>query len=436
MVTIDIEGAKQFRKKNKFKKAFEKAEHAYQQVLTEKGLGNEWLGWRRILKSPDDSLLERIEKVAGKIRGQADVFIICGIGGSYLGAKAVIEALTPRFGLRNPEIIFAGHHLGGRYLEDLIRYLEKKNDDSSSKSVYLNVISKSGSTLETALSFKILRNWMNKTYGDQASKRIFATTGPSGGVLNKMAEEFGYEKFDIPEDVGGRYSVLTPVGLLPISVAGIDIRELLYGAVEKFNECEISADEILEYAALRYEFQESDKVLDVIGSFEPELNSFTRWIQQLLGESEGKEGKGMFPVSAAYSTDLHSIGQMIQQGQRNMIETFLAVQEPVSDIRVENGNNDKSDKLVNVDELGYLAGKKFHDINQKALDGTIEAHIEGGVPVFQVILEKLDSKNLGELIYFYELFTAIYVYMLEVNPFNQPGVENYKKAMYRKLGKE
>ncbi|MEX0770814.1 MAG: glucose-6-phosphate isomerase [Balneolaceae bacterium] len=436
MVTVDTDGAKQFIQKKSFTKALKKAENAYSQVLAEKGIGNEWLGWRRILKSPDEALLDRIERIGSDIRDQADVFIICGIGGSYLGAKAVISALTPHFGNQSPEIIFTGHHLGGRYLENLLRYLDEKNPDGTSKSVYLNVISKSGSTLETALSFKVLRSWMDKNYGDQASRRIIATTGSTGGVLNQMAENFGYEKFEIPKDVGGRFSVLTPVGLLPISVAGIDIKKLFYGAVEKFRECEISADEILEYAALRHEFQEIDKVLDVIGSFEPELNSFTGWIQQLLGESEGKEGKGMFPVSAAYSTDLHSIGQMIQQGQRNMVETFLVVQEPVSGIKVENSGDLKIGGVADVDQLGYLSGKQFHEINKNALDGTIEAHIEGGVPVFQIILEKLDSQNLGELIYFYELFTAIYVYMLEVNPFNQPGVEDYKKAMYRKLGKE
>jgi len=436
MVKVNSEDAKKFRNQKTFNEAYKKAEAAYDQVLTEKGIGNEWLGWRRILQSPDESELDRIEKKAVEVRQNADIFIICGIGGSYLGAKAVIEALVPHFGHQGPEIIFAGHHLGGKYLEDLIQYLDEKKKNKTSKSLYLNVISKSGTTLETALSFKVLRNWMEKTYRDKASQRIVATTGPHSGVLNKMADAFGYDKFVIPEDIGGRYSVLTPVGLFPISVAGIDIKELFYGAVDKFRECETSAEDILEYAALRYEFQESDKVLDVIGSFEPEMNSFTGWIQQLLGESEGKEGKGLFPVSAAYSTDLHSIGQMIQQGQRNMIETFLVVQEPVSGIQVSKDISSGSDPDVNIDEMGYLAGNKFHDINQKALYGTIEAHIEGRVPVFQVILERLDARNLGELIYFYELFTAIYVYMLEVNPFNQPGVEDYKKAMYRKLGKE
>lgn len=430
MIVANTEGAKQFiSNKSEFKRVKKRAEVAYHQVLAEKGLGSEWLGWRRILRNPDEETLSRIESTASAIREKADVFISCGIGGSYLGARAVIEALSSPFGGQGPEILFAGHHIGGSYLENLVEYLEQPKADGTAKSVYLNVISKSGSTLETALSFRILRNWMHRTYGSDAADRIVVTTGPHGGVLNPMVDTFGYDKFVIPDDVGGRFSVLSPVGLLPVAVAGVDIRELLYGAVHKFRECEESADDILSYASLRCAFQEGGKVLDVIGSFDPELRAFTGWIQQLLGESEGKEGKGMFPVSASYSTDLHSIGQLIQQGKRNMIETFLVVHNPITGYTVTGNGED-------IDGLGYLTGKPFHEINSNALDGTIEAHIEGGVPVFQIVMESLDARNLGELIYFYELFTAIYVYMLNVNPFNQPGVEDYKKAMYRKLGKE
>ncbi|MEX2602528.1 MAG: glucose-6-phosphate isomerase [Balneolaceae bacterium] len=430
MIVANTDGAKQFiTNTEEFKRVKSRAEVAYQQVLAEKGLGSEWLGWRRILRNPDKESLEHVESKASRIREEADLFISCGIGGSYLGARAVIEALSSPFRDEGPEILFAGHHLGGNYLEKLTEYLEKPKADGTAKSVYLNVISKSGSTLETALAFRVLRKWMHRTYGANAADRIVVTTGPHGGVLNKMAETYGYDKFVIPDDVGGRFSVLTPVGLLPVAVAGINIRELLYGAVNKFLECEESADDILEYASLRCAFQESGKVLDVIGSFDPELRAFTGWIQQLLGESEGKEGKGMFPVSASYSTDLHSIGQMIQQGKRNMIETFMVVHNPITGYQVT-GNGEE------IDGLDYLSGKSFHEINSNALDGTIEAHIEGGVPVFQIVIEALDARNLGELIYFYELFTAIYVYMLNVNPFNQPGVEDYKKAMFRKLGKE
>ncbi|MEX1063333.1 MAG: glucose-6-phosphate isomerase, partial [Balneolaceae bacterium] len=295
------------------------------------------------------------------------------------------------------------------------------------KSVCMNVISKSGTTLETALTFRILRNWFDRSYGDSAPERIFVTTAPSGGVLNDMAGLFGYEKFVIPDDIGGRFSVLTPVGLLPASVAGIDIRLLIEGAVTQFRTCETRADEITEYAALRYYFQKNGKKLDVIGSFEPGLQSLTGWLQQLLGESEGKEGKGLFPVPAAYSTDLHSIGQMIQQGPRNMIETLLAVEEPLSDLTV-------SEEAQDTDGLGYLSGRLLYDINRQALNGTVEAHAGGGVPVFLIGIRSLDARNLGGLIYFYQLFTAVYVSMLGVNPFDQPGVEDYKKAMYRNLG--
>ncbi len=429
MITINVEGALRFADKKSVAQALEQAKEAYRQVLTGAGPGNEWLGWRHLLQSPNDAELDRVERKAAAIREEADVFIVCGIGGSYLGAKAVIEAVNGLIPNGKPEILYAGHQISGRYLEQLIRYLEEPKATGEAKRVYLNVISKSGTTLETAIAFKVFREWMEKQYGDEASRRIIATTGPEGGVLNKMIDERGYDKYIIPNDVGGRFSVLTPVGLLPIAVAGIDIQSLFYGAVKKFRECEKSADDMLEYAALRYHFQETDKAMDVIGSFEPELNAFTGWIQQLLGESEGKEGKGIFPVSAAYSTDLHSIGQMIQQGKRNMIETFLVVEESGSRLTV-------SESDFKADELDYLSGKEFHEINKKALEGTIEAHIEGGVPVFRINIQKLNAQNLGELIYFYELFTAVYVYMLQVNPFNQPGVEDYKKAMYRNLGKK
>ncbi len=428
MIKIELNGALQFAEKNDFDAAREIADVAYSQVLEGTGKGSEWLGWRRILKAPNEDERNRIKIKAAKIRKDADLFIVCGIGGSYLGSKAVIEALNGLLPNSKPEILFAGHHMSGRYLEQLLRYLDEPDNEGKQKSVYLNVISKSGSTLETALAFRVLRSWMEETYGENAADRIIATTGPEGGVLNQMISQFGYEKFVIPDDVGGRFSVLTPVGLLPIAVAGIDIETLFYGAVSKFEEYESTANDLLDFASLRYLFERSGKALDVIGSFEPDLNAFTGWVQQLLGESEGKEGKGLFPVSAAFSTDLHSIGQMIQQGKRNLIETFLVVEESSSELTVTEKGDD-------TDGLEYLAGLPLHEINRKALKGTTEAHIDGGVPVIHISIKKLDAKNIGELIYFYELFTAVYVYMHGVNPFDQPGVEDYKKAMYRNLGK-
>lgn len=429
MIKIDIRGARSFISDDDYREAYEKSELAFKHVVNASGEGNDWLGWRRILKQPNDAEMDQIDSHAEEIRRQADVFIVCGIGGSYTGAKAIIEALQPVFKNQGTEILYAGHHMGGNYLQQLLDYIQTPKENGEPKSVYLNVISKSGSTLETALAFRTLRHWMHQEYGEEAADRICATTGAEGGVLNKIIDQEGYKKYIIPDDIGGRFSVLTPVGLLPVAVAGIDIKTLYYGAVAEFEEKETKPDDLLEYAAVRYVLHKKGYALDVIGSFEPEMMGFADWTQQLLGESEGKEGNGLFPSTAGYSTDLHSIGQMIQQGQRNLIETLFVVENEISDLRISDSGSD-------VDQLNYLSGKSFHEINQSALEGTVQAHLEGGVPVTKIILEKLNAQQIGELIYFYELMTAVYVYMLGVNPFNQPGVENYKKAMYRLLGKE
>ena len=429
MITTDVESARSFISKEEYDDAFEKAERAWQQVKNKTGAGSEWLGWQRILKTPNDAELEEISSHAESIRRDADIFIVCGIGGSYTGAMAIIKALNPYFKNNGPEILYAGHHMSGKYLKELMDYLQTPKEDGEPKSVYLNGISKSGSTLETALAFRTIRTWMHEVY-DDADERIIATTGKEGGVMNKIVAQEGYQKYIIPDDIGGRFSVLTPVGLLPIAVAGIDIQTLYYGAVSEYEDRKEDQESILEYAALRYTLLKKGKAIDVITSFESELFGITAWIQQLLGESEGKEGKGMFPAMAGFSTDLHSIGQMIQEGQRNAMETILVVENPITDFKVEATEGE------DVDQLEYLAGKSFHEINKSALDGTVQAHTEGGVPVVKIIIEKLNAQQLGKLIYFYELFTAVYVYMLEVNPFNQPGVEGYKKAMYRLLGKE
>lgn len=428
MIKIDIENGVNFVSKSELDDALNEAEDAYRQVADGSGPGSEWLGWRRILSEPNDAELEEIKDHATRIREHADVFIVCGIGGSYTGAMAVIKALNPIFRKNGPEILFAGHHMSGKYLKELIEHLEVPNDEGELKSVYINVISKSGSTLETALAFRMLRSWIHDKYED-AGQRIIATTGPSGGVLNKIVEKEGYTKYIIPEDVGGRFSVLTPVGLLPIAVAGIDIQRLFYGAVSMFEQEKSDRKALLEYAAIRYLIHEKGFAVDVIGSFEPELSGFTAWIQQLIGESEGKEGKGLYPALAVFSTDLHSVGQLIQEGRRNLFETLIVVNQPISDLKVNRGEGE------NIDQLNYLTGRSFHEINRSALDGTVQAHSEGGVPVCKVVIDKLNEQSLGELIYFYELFTALYVYMLRVNPFDQPGVEGYKKAMYRLLGK-
>lgn len=428
MIKCDIGFARKFIKDEDYFKARKKADEALMQLQNKTGPGSEWLGWRDILADPNDAELEQISALGEQLRAKADIFIVCGIGGSYLGSKAVIDALTPHFNSKGPEILYAGHHLGGKYLKELLAYLKEPKEDGSQKSIYLNVISKSGSTLETALSFRMLRELIEELYGDDASEHIICTTSREGGVLNKVIDEKGYQKFVIPGDVGGRYSVLTPVGLLPIAVAGIDIKTLFYGAVSAYNEFEENAEEVIEYAALRNAIHESGKTIDVFATFEPELSSMGGWIQQLLGESEGKEGKGIFPSVATFSTDLHSLGQFIQQGQRSLMETMIIVEKSFSDLKVNNlaGNDD---------ELNYLAGKSFHEINTKAREGTTEAHSEGDVPIVKISMTALNAENIGQLIYFFELLTGIFVYSLGINPFNQPGVEDYKKAMYRLLGK-
>ncbi len=429
MVTCDISLARSFIPDEVYIKARKKVDGGLHQLKTKSGPGSEWLGWRDLLADPNDAEVEEIASLAENIREEADVFIICGIGGSYLGSKAIIDALTPHFGKKGPEILYAGHHLGGRYLENLLQYLKEPKEDGTQKNIILNVISKSGSTLETALAFRMLRELLEEMYGEEASDKIICTTSKEGGILNALIDQKGYRKFVIPGDVGGRYSVLTPVGLLPIAVAGLDIRTLLYGAVNAFNKYEEDAEEVLEYASLRNAVHEEGKTIDVLSSFDPELKSLCGWAQQLMGESEGKEGKGIFPSVAAFSTDLHSIGQYIQQGRRSLMETIIYVEKPFSKLTVNEmeGNDDK---------LNYLAGKTFHEINAKAMQGTVEAHSEGDVPIVRISIPALNEENLGALIYFFELMTGIFVYSLGVNPFNQPGVESYKTAMYRLLGKD
>src|SRR5690554_4466554 len=429
MIKCDISNARSYITDAEYITARKKVDHGLNQLLTKTGPGSEWLGWRDILAKPNDALLQNIDELAHDIREKADVFIVCGIGGSYLGAKAVIDALSPHFRTKGVEILYAGHQMSGKYLEDLKKYLTTPKADGTSKSIYLNVISKSGTTLETALSFRLLRDLMADLYDGKVNDRIICTTSAEGGVLNKLIDKNGYRKFIIPENVGGRFSVLTPVGLLPIAVAGIDIKTLYYGAVSAYEEFEVDAEQVLEYATLRNALHEKGITIDVFSCFEPELNSFGGWIQQLMGESEGKQGKGIFPTVASFSTDLHSLGQFIQQGTRSLMETFLIVEDPLSKISVNalEGNEDG---------LNYLAGKSFHEINTKARIGTTEAHNEGGVPTINISIKALNAQHMGELIYFFEFLTGVFVYSLGVNPFNQPGVEEYKKAMYRLLGKE
>jgi glucose-6-phosphate isomerase len=406
----------------------ERTQASLSQLQNKTGKGPEWIGWRDILSNPNDALLNQIETIAQTIRRDADVFIVCGIGGSYLGAKAVIDALGSFFPDKRPEIIYAGHHMSGRYLKELVAYLSAPNSDGTPKSVYLNVISKSGTTTETAIAFRVLREWIHTVFPNDASSRIICTTSARGGALNRIIEANGYTKFVLPDDIGGRFSVLTPVGLLPIAVAGNDIRALFYGAVSCYRSLEKDPEVLVDYVAHRTTLYEKGYCIDIIATFEPELAAFGGWMQQLMGESEGKNHKGLYPSVHTYSTDLHSLGQMVQDGQRNLLETFLVVDKDAAHFMI-------TEDSENHDGLNYLAGKSLHEINKKAWQGTTQAHNAGGVPVIQVHIPAVNEDSIGALIYFFELATAVYVYNLGENPFDQPGVEDYKKAMFKLLGK-
>jgi len=417
-------------------------EAAHQSVLDGTGTGSDMLGWRDMLLDPDDALLEDVERTADRLRRDADVLLCLGIGGSYLGARAVIDALTPYFQMppsqpptideaaksaypdRPPEVLFAGHQTSGAYLRQLLKRID-------GQSVFVNVISKSGTTLETALAFRFVRQWMEDRF-DDADDRIIVTTDPDQGALNALREEHPYKKYVIPPSVGGRFSVLTPVGLLPIAAAGVDVRSLFYGAVsacEDLNDVDDVLDTpSLRYAALRYVLLEAGYDVEVLATFEPRLGGIGGWWQQLFGESEGKEKKGLFPSTVQYTTDLHSLGQYMQDGQRIVMETFLMLEDDGGDLTIP-------DSEANLDKLNYVAGRTMSDVTTGAYEGTAQAHTDGGVPNLTLWIDEAAAGPLGELLYFFEHAVAVGGYLLDVNPFNQPGVEAYKKEMYRRLGR-
>ena len=441
MVQLDDRRARTALADGAFDALWPEVKAAHEDVINQTGTGSDMLGWRDLLLDPDDALLEDIERTADRLRRDADVLLCLGIGGSYLGARAVISALTPYLSRRNddpssnadvegrssdpttpPEVRFAGHHTSGAYLQELLKDLE-------GKSVFVNVISKSGTTLETALSFRVVREWMNDQY-EASSDRIIITTDSDQGALNALHEAHGfYKKYVIPDDVGGRFSVMTPVGLLPIAAAGIDVRSFFYGAVSACEE--ISSDDehdALRYAALRYLLLNEGYDVEALAVFEPKLRDVGRWWQQLFGESEGKEETGLFPTVVQYTTDLHSLGQYMQQGQRNLIETFLLPKEDPGDLSIPKTDDD-------VDGLNYVAGKTMADVTRAAYDGTAQAHADGGVPNLTLQFDGIAPGPLGELLYFFEHAVAVSGYLLDVNPFNQPGVEDYKREMYDRLGR-
>ncbi len=393
---------------------------------------NDFVGWLELPTNYDKEEFKRIKKAAKKIKKESDILVVIGIGGSYLGARAVIEALTSSFNnmltekqRKFPQILYAGNNLSSDYINDLIEYIGDKDFS-------VNVISKSGTTTEPAVAFRIFREMLENKYGiEEARSRIYATTDKEKGALKTLAENEGYEQFVVPDNIGGRYSVLTAVGLLPIATAGIDIDKLMEGAriaQERYNDPNLKYNECYQYAVARNILYKLYKNIEILVNYEPKMHYFTEWWKQLYGESEGKEQKGIFPAGVDFTTDLHSMGQYIQEGRRNLFETVINIKHAKSDIKI---NTDED----NLDGLNYLAGKSIDFVNKKAMEGTIKAHVTGDVPNILIDVEELNEENIGELIYFFEKACSMSGMILGVNPFNQPGVEEYKKNMFKLLKK-
>ena len=393
----------------------------------------DFVGWLELPTDYNKEEFKRIKKAAKKIAKESDILVVIGIGGSYLGARAVIESLTSTFynllsekQRKYPQILYVGNNLSSNYMNELIEYIGNKDFS-------VNVISKSGTTTEPAIAFRIFREILENKYGiDEARSRIYATTDKQKGALKTLAENEGYEQFVVPDNIGGRYSVLTAVGLLPIAAAGIDIDKLMEGArtaQERFDDSDLKYNECYQYAVIRnILYSKMNKTTEILVNYEPKMHYFTEWWKQLYGESEGKENKGIFPAGVDFTTDLHSMGQYIQEGRRDLFETVISIKTPKNDIII-NPDDD------NLDGLNYLSGKTMDYVNKKAMEGTIKAHVDGDVPNIEIEMNKLDEKNIGELIYFFEKACAMSGMILGVNPFNQPGVEEYKKNMFHLLEK-
>jgi glucose-6-phosphate isomerase len=421
--------AKDFISDSELSSMVPRAVEAQKVLMSGSGLGNERLGWLTLPEDYDKAEFEEIKKTAKFVRENADVLVVIGIGGSYLGARAVIEAVkSPNYNLLNPEvqILFIGNSISPSSLNETLKLCEGKD-------ICVNVISKSGTTTEPAVAFRVFRELVNSRYSkEEAAKRIFCTTDKNKGTLKELADREGYKTFVVPDDVGGRYSVLTAVGLLPIACAGIDIDKLMLGARDAMNALvgeDINKNAALRYAAIRNIFYDNGKKAECFVSYEPSMAMFNEWLKQLFGESEGKDGKGLYPTSVIFSTDLHSLGQFIQESGKNILfETVINFARCENDyvIPVEEGN---------IDGLNFLAGENMSTVNQKARLGTLIAHTDGEVPNLVVEAEIKDEYNIGYLIYFFEKSCAISGYILGVNPFDQPGVESYKKNMFALLGK-
>ncbi|WP_419725758.1 glucose-6-phosphate isomerase [Terrisporobacter petrolearius] len=405
---------------------------AHEMLHEKTGPGKDFLGWIDLPNNYDKEEFARIKKAAQKIQSDSDVLVVIGIGGSYLGARAAIECLGHSF--RNslskedrkaPEVYFAGNNISSTYLMDLIEIIKDKD-------VSLNVISKSGTTTEPAIAFRVLKEFLENKYGkEEAAKRIYATTDAKKGALKQVSDEEGYETFVIPDDVGGRFSVLTAVGLLPIAAAGLDIDEMMQGANDariKYSKSNLEENDCYQYAAVRNILHRKGKDIELLVNYEPNLHFVSEWWKQLYGESEGKDQKGIFPASVDFSTDLHSMGQYVQDGKRILFETVLNVEKPRKVVELKSEEKD-------LDGLNYLSEKTMDFVNEKAFQGTLLAHTDGQVPNLIIDIPALNEYNFGYLVYFFEKACGISGYLLGVNPFNQPGVEAYKKNMFALLGK-
>ncbi|MFU8793048.1 MAG: glucose-6-phosphate isomerase [Acholeplasmataceae bacterium] len=424
-ITLDINDALTFIDQNPYDLQ-EKVNHIHDMIFNKTGKGSDFLGWLDLPHNYDKDEYHRLIKAAKQIRSHSEVLVVIGIGGSYLGSKAGIEFLKKPFSTPDLEIVFAGHHMSGSYLNVLVEYLKDK-------SFSINVISKSGTTTEPAIAFRVLKRLAEEKYGIEASKkRIFATTDKAKGALHTLAKNQGYDMFVIPDDVGGRYSVLTPVGLLPLAASGIDTDQILKGAqdaYDKFRVADLKQNEAYLYAVMRYLLYTSGKKIEMLAGYEPALIYFNEWWKQLFGESEGKDHKGLFVASASFSTDLHSLGQYIQEGERHLFETIIKVNTHEKDVLIPLEKED-------LDELNYLYNKKLSYVNAQALKGTMMAHKDGGVPNMLIDIPVCDAYTFGYMVYFFELACAMSAYLIDVNPFNQPGVEAYKKNMFALLGKK
>ena len=428
-VTLNAKYLEPFVNHEELEAIFPQVQAAHRTIHEKSGPGNDFLGWLDLPVDYDREEFTRIQKAAQKIRSNSQVLIVVGIGGSYLGARAAIELLHSQMyndlATDTPKIYFVGNSISPSYLNQILKICEGKDFS-------INVISKSGTTTEPALAFRIFRKLAIEKYGREGAKeRIFCTTDKARGTLKQLADEEGYETFVIPDDVGGRYSVLTAVGLLPIAVSGSDIQKLMDGAAkarEVLSVCDLEKNDCYRYAALRNILYRKGKAIEIMVSYEPAFTMMNEWYKQLFGESEGKDNKGIYPSSAIFSTDLHSMGQFIQEGSRILFETVVDIKKPQQDLYIE------ADP-ANFDGLNFLSQQNMSVVNQKAMQGTILAHTQGGVPNMVLELPEVNEEELGYLIYFFEKACALSGYLLAVNPFNQPGVESYKKNMFALLGK-